>query len=223
MVKALHAVWTQHTMPSRLCKTDNEEVDKANLQKAKKIYFSGFTHMYRFSHEWALLHEGEMLNSLLVEPHFYLATGRLLAGTEEFWHPSIVHYSSFQVYQIWSLALFSIGFLPGKLEACTQEDDDCISRVNIQNFWDWEMLLSMLYMWVMRRVTSRKQQSNCLYSKLGSQTFSFSLDCFCLYFRSHRYIGHICTKTWYTPTLRAFCSQCLMAWSRAEFANSDLQ
>lgn len=114
--------------------------------------------MCTFSHERTLLYEGQMLSSLLVEPHFYLATGHLLAGTEEFWHPSIVHYSSFQVYQIWSLAPFPFGFLPGKLEVCTQEDDDCIPRVNIRNFWGWEMLLSVPYVWVMRSITSRKQQ-----------------------------------------------------------------
>lgn len=149
-------------------------------KKKRNTYFSGFTHMCKFSHEWAVLYEGQMLSSLLVEPHFYLATGHLLAGTEEFWHPSIVHYSSFQVYQIWSLAPFPLGFLPGKLEACTQEDDDCIPRVNIRNFWGWEMFLSMLYMWVMRRVTSKKQQNNCLYSKLGSQTFSLFFTFVCI-------------------------------------------
>lgn len=78
----------------------------------------------------------------------------------------------FTVYQIWSLALFPIGFLPGKLEMCTQEEGDRIPRVNTWNFWGWEMFLRVLYMWVMRRMTSRKQQSSCLYLRLCSQAFS---------------------------------------------------
>lgn len=100
------------------------------------------------------------------------------------------------------LARFPLGFLPGKQEACTQEDDDYIPRANTWNFWGWEIFPCMLHMWIMRRMTSWKQQSNFI-SDLILRPSPSSFGHFCVSGRPDRHIGYGHMKILYTPTIRA--------------------